>query len=91
MVSPQQSAETLWINQNAYFSMAELDKGSTVVYEMHEKANGLYLFMISGAAIVEDESLGHRDGLGLVGKDRYNLQAESAATVLAMEVPYQGF
>ncbi len=91
MVSPQKSAETLWINQNAYFSMADLDKGSTVDYEMHEKANGLYLFMISGDLKIEAESLGDRDGLGLVGKDGYNLQAESAATVLAMEVPYLGF
>ncbi|MBI41464.1 MAG: hypothetical protein CMF59_17870 [Leptospiraceae bacterium] len=91
LVSPAASEDTLWINQNAYFSMADLESGTTLDYKMNDASNGLYLFLISGKLKIGDEQLAERDGLGLIGRSEYHLEAESPATVLAIEVPVDGF
>ena len=87
MVSPQQSDETLWINQNAYFSMADLDKGQTLDYSLNDSANGVYFFIIEGSATINKETLGYRDGLGLEGLSTVPIEATAPARILAIEVP----
>lgn len=87
LVSPEPSKETLWINQNAYFSMADISKGSQLTYEIMESGNGVYFFLIEGSAFVEGETLGHRDGLGIQGSPSIAIQATASARILAMEVP----
>ncbi|MCB1140007.1 MAG: pirin family protein [Leptospiraceae bacterium] len=87
IVSPDPAGDALWINQQAYFSLAELDKGQELHYEMKNPANGVYFFLIEGSATVGEETLGYRDGLGVEGLASVPIKATSPAQILAMEVP----
>ena len=87
LVSPAASEDTLWINQNAYFSMADLDKGMTIDYAMSDTSNGVYFFIIEGSANVGEEILEYRDGLGLYGAPSISIQATAPTSILAIEVP----
>ncbi|MEQ8350803.1 MAG: pirin family protein [Leptospiraceae bacterium] len=87
MVSPDESESTLWINQNAYFSMADLDKGMTIDYAMSDTSNGAYFFIIEGSANVGEEILEYRDGLGLYGAPSVSIRATAPTSILAIEVP----
>lgn len=86
LVAPEQSAETIWINQDAWFSMAELDAGTSISYQKNRTENGLYFFIIEGQVAVGSNELERRDGLGLKG-DPEDIVARSTAQVLCIEVP----
>jgi quercetin 2,3-dioxygenase len=87
LVSPDSDAEAIWINQQAWFSMATLDAGTTLSYGKHNPASGVYLFVIEGTLTVNGHQLAKRDGLGLTGPDDIELQAGETSEALALEVP----
>jgi redox-sensitive bicupin YhaK (pirin superfamily) len=87
LVSPEKSAESIWINQDAWFSMAEVDAEATISYQKHRAEHGLYFFVIEGQVEIDSQKLDRRDGLGLPpGKD-VQVTALSEAQVLCIEVP----
>ena len=87
LVSPDTGPDSIWINQQAWFSMAALDAGTTLTYHKHNPASGVYLFVIDGGLTANGQLLIKRDGLGLAGLDAIKLQAETDTEVLAIEVP----
>jgi redox-sensitive bicupin YhaK (pirin superfamily) len=82
VVSPD--GEGLEINQDAWFFLADLE-GTSVEYKLHEKGQGVYVFVISGFANVNGKELFPRDGLGL-GED-LQIQVFQQCELLVMEVP----
>jgi quercetin 2,3-dioxygenase len=89
IVSPVKSDDTLWINQDSVFALAEISKETEVKYERMFKDNGVYLFVIDGSVNVWGESLGKRDGAGLEGNEEIKIKANKDSYVLAIEVPLQ--
>ena len=87
VVSPMGQNEGLNIHQNAWFSIGKLDKNSSYQYELKDKANGVYAFVIEGDASINGEKLNRRDGLGITDADRLEIKADSDAMILLMEVP----
>lgn len=87
VVSPEQSEETMWINQDAYFTLGAFDAGQTVDYAIKHKGNGVYIFLIEGRAKVGAQILERRDALGLWNTDAFTLIAESDVEVLVLDVP----
>jgi redox-sensitive bicupin YhaK (pirin superfamily) len=87
IVSPQKNNGNLWLNQDAYLSMTDLDKNKSVNYKIHSKVNGVYLFVIDGKISVVDEKLSKRDGLGVSDTEELILKAEINSQVLIIEVP----
>ena len=87
VVSPDQRDGSLWINQDAYFSLADLDEGTLLNYEIKKKGNGVYIFLLEGSVEAAQESLNKRDGLGIYDTDSFSIHANTAAQVLLMEVP----
>jgi len=87
VVSPEHHEGSLWINQDAWFSLTNLSEKSTIEYSLKKKGNGVYVFIIEGNVNINGEELQRRDGLGLWGDDRFSITAESNAEVLLMEVP----
>jgi len=87
LVSPEKSFESIWINQDAYFSMAELDAKATISYQKHRAENGLYFFVIEGRAAVDSQPLDRRDGLGMTQGWNVQVTALSTAQLLCIEVP----
>ena len=65
VVSPSKGNGSLWINQDAWFSLGNFKEGSTTDYTLHKKGNGIYLFVIEGSVHVGNLELSRRDGLGI--------------------------
>ncbi|RKQ50254.1 hypothetical protein BXY85_1268 [Roseivirga pacifica] len=86
VVSPE-GGEALWINQDAYFSLANLDAGETLTYKTNKAGNGVYLFVLNGEVTAAGEKLDTRDAVGVSETDSFEVKAGSYAEVLAIEVP----
>jgi hypothetical protein len=88
VVSPDEG-DALRINQDAYFSLANLDAGTTLHYPIKTAGNGVYLFVLNGDLQVAGESLSTRDAVGITETESVEVKAKSYAEVLAIEVPMQ--
>ncbi len=87
ILSPNADDEGVWIHQNAWFHMGNLDKGTELTYTLKDAQNGVYAFVISGEVTIGGESLEQRDGFGIWDTDSIGIRADKDAKVLLMEVP----
>lgn len=87
LVSPEKSDKTMWINQDAFFSMGNFDKGQSVDYKMNMKGNGVYLMLIEGEAEIDGQKLSRRDAVGIWETDKVGIKVNSDSEILAIEVP----
>lgn len=86
VVAPDDES-ALWINQNAWFLLTDLDAGKSITYPLHQRGNGVYVFAINGEATVNGEKLGKRDAVGLLDTEQVELTADKDAQLLLIEVP----
>lgn len=89
VVSPSHEG-ALWINQQAYFSLATLTADAEVTYSLQQPGHGVYLFVIEGQLEVAGQQLHKRDGLGLwelPEGESLNVKALAGSEVLLIEVP----
>lgn len=86
IVAPDEES-AVWINQDAWLSLADLKGGFSTAYHYKQKDNGVYVFIINGNATVNGQSLFKRDGLGVWDTDIIEISAGTDATVLLIEVP----
>jgi hypothetical protein len=95
--SPGASGGPLRINQDAWFSLGQLDKGKSLTYRSRLAGNGSYIFVISGSLEIGSEGAGDpasqllatRDGLGLTGFEAVDIKASEDAQFLIMDVPME--
>ena len=81
--------KAVWINQDAWFSLANLSKDFTTTYALHKSENGVYAFLIKGDVTINGIELNERDGLGIDGTGELAIQASTDAELLLIEVPMQ--
>ena len=89
ILSPNPQDDGVWIHQKAWFHMGNFDAGSSATYNLHERSNGVYAFIIEGTATINGQSLESRDGLGLWDIDQIEIVSDSDSKILFMEVPMQ--
>ncbi|MFP4369441.1 MAG: pirin family protein [Candidatus Kapaibacterium sp.] len=89
VVSPLPGKGHLWINQDAYISLAKTKEESELVYQINKVGNGVYLFLIEGEMSTANEELNKRDAIGLYDVNNINLGLSEGAHVLAIEVPME--
>ncbi|MFC2187783.1 pirin family protein [Fulvivirgaceae bacterium LMO-SS25] len=90
ILSPNADDDGVWIHQNAWFHLAELDKGIEKDYTFKLHENGLYIFVLEGSVEVEGQQLNKRDGYGIWDTDKVKFTSLSDdAKVLLMEVPME--
>jgi len=77
----------VWINQDAWFSLANFSNGFTSNYTIHKKGNGVYAFVIKGNVSINNIELNERDGLGIDDISEITIKADSDAELLLIEVP----
>ncbi|NOT52658.1 MAG: pirin family protein [Chitinophagaceae bacterium] len=87
IVSPMGSAEGLTIHQNAWFHLGKLDKDLSIIYELKDKQNGVYAFLIDGEVTINGERLEKRDAIGITDADKLEIEAVADSEILLMEVP----
>ncbi|MEO6723124.1 MAG: pirin family protein [Ferruginibacter sp.] len=87
VVSPKEEDAALWINQDARFSLTNLEAGKSLDYDNAFKGNGVFLVVIKGSVQVGDVTLGKRDAVGISETDSFAVTASEDAELLAVEVP----
>ncbi len=87
ILSPSADDEGVWVHQNAWFHMGNLDKGVSKTYRFKDSTNGVYAFILEGDATIEGQPLGKRDGFGVWNTDQIDITADTEARILLMEVP----
>jgi redox-sensitive bicupin YhaK (pirin superfamily) len=86
VVSPDQP-NTALIKQDAYFSLASLDKNLELNYQLVNPSNGVYVFVIKGEVLANEISLDERDGMGFSETETIKINAVKNAEILVMEIP----
>lgn len=87
VVSPLDSDGALWINQDARFSLTNLDAGKEINYSTAFTNNGIFLVVINGSIIMGDHQLHKRDALGISETTTITITATADAELLAIEMP----
>ncbi len=87
VLSPDKTDAGVWIHQDAWFHLADLEAGKEVAYDFKKASNGLYIFVLEGSVTVGDEVLSRRDGLGIYESNPVVVKAAKNASILLMEVP----
>ena len=87
IVTPEKRNDNLWLNQDAYLALTDLDKDKSIDYKIHTKGNGVYLFLIEGKISLDGDSLSKRDGIGIWDTEGFPITAEEDSRVLLIEVP----
>ena len=87
VLSPKENDEGVWIHQDAWFSMGNLEKGFSTEYKLKNNGNGVYAFVLEGNITINREQLKKRDGLGITEADVLAITAEDDAKLLLMEIP----
>lgn len=91
ILSPNANDEGVWIHQDAWFHMADIDKSRTLSYSCKRKGNGMYIMVIFGSAEIQGQTLGTRDAIGIWNTDKITVKSMSPNTqVLIMDVPMVG-
>lgn len=86
VVSPEDDS-AVWINQDAFFSMANLDAGTELTYDLKKPGNGIYFFVLNGEISIANEKLDSRDAIGITEVKTVDVKASSYAEILVIEVP----
>ncbi len=89
ILSPNQDDDGVWVHQNAWFHLGNFEAGCSSKYELKDKRNGIYAFILDGEVTIENQNLSKRDGFGIWDTDAININSNSEARILLMEVPMQ--
>jgi quercetin 2,3-dioxygenase len=88
VVSPDGAEGSLWIHQQAWFSLGVFDAGTTAGYSLKKADSCVYLFVISGELELGAETLNQRDALCIEQIDaELKLKMGKDSKILLMELP----
>lgn len=87
ILSPNVDDDGVWIHQNAWFHLTDMDATTELSYALKNSSNGVYAFVLSGDVTINGNKLNQRDGLGIWNTEALKLKADTNAEVLLMEVP----
>lgn len=87
ILSPNEDDNGVWIYQDAWFHLGNYESDKTDSYSIKKEGNGVYIFVLEGDIVVNDQNLNKRDGYGIWETDSFTLHSNSTAKVLVMEVP----
>jgi redox-sensitive bicupin YhaK (pirin superfamily) len=86
VVAPNQD-EALWINQDAWFSVGNLNEGKEIAYQVKQEGNGVFVFVIDGLLLVEGNELSLRDAIEIEDASSIKLSTQAESRILIIEVP----
>ncbi|NDW19499.1 pirin family protein [Dysgonomonas sp. 216] len=88
IVSPDSKDDSLWLNQDVWFSIATLDRDTELEYKIKKRGNGVFAMVIEGQFTVAGKNLNHRDGLGIWETSSVSVKANTDnARILIIDVP----
>jgi redox-sensitive bicupin YhaK (pirin superfamily) len=87
LISPVKSNDTLWLNQDATFSMGDFEEGQQVNYEIKTSGNGAYVFVIDGSVKINSTVLNKRDAMGVYDTSSFIIEPEVLSRFLIIDIP----
>jgi redox-sensitive bicupin YhaK (pirin superfamily) len=88
LVSPDQNKESVFINQDTYFSRIKLTDNKQIEYKKYNSKNWVYFMVINWSAEILWEELSYRDAIWIVDEDNISLQVLwESVDILVIEVP----
>ncbi|GEC80179.1 hypothetical protein B0A61_06285 [Flavobacterium aquatile LMG 4008 = ATCC 11947] len=88
IVSPNPDDDGVWIHQDAWFNLGTFDDKKSTAYTIKKHGNGIYAFIISGSATINDQLLETKDGLGIWDTQKITIASnENNTKILLMDVP----
>lgn len=91
ILSPSAQDDGVWIYQDAWFHMADIDKNRTLDYTCKKAGNGMYIMVVKGSAQIEGQTLGRRDAIGIWSTSKISVKSLSEDTqILVLDVPMMG-
>jgi redox-sensitive bicupin YhaK (pirin superfamily) len=87
VASPNAEDAGVWMHQDAWFYLSDLEAGKSVSHTINKSGNGVYLFVLEGEAKVGEHTLGKRDGMGITEAESIKIETSKGAELLLMEVP----
>lgn len=79
--------ESLKIYQNAQISRIDLQQNNEFSYSILSENHGVYIMVIEGEILINDEILKRRDAIGIEQVDFVQLKANKNSEILFIEVP----
>ncbi len=79
--------EGIFIYQQAWFNLTDLDANTNITYTNKNQDNGAYVFVIDGDVEVAGEKLKRRDAIDITNYQNFEIKAHSNARILVMDVP----
>ncbi len=89
VISPDKRNNTAGINQEAFFSLLELEPGKSIDYTMHLPNNGVYIHIVSGKALIENNELNAGDAIGIYETEKVYIEATEHTDLIFVEVPME--
>ena len=89
VVSSEKNQDTLFIHQDACFSLGHFDSGRTASYKWHHPGNGGYLFVASGAVDFKNETLRQGDAAAMTDYSQIDVRATEPSQLLLIELPLE--
>lgn len=83
----QQAGDAIFIHQQAWFNLADMDASTQLNYTTKLAGNGAYVFVIEGDVEIAGEKLKRRDAIGIWEYTDFSITASSNARILVMDLP----
>lgn len=87
IVSPNPEDEGVWIHQNAWFYLGKYEEKQNIEYKLKSTENGIYLFLISGSIIINNQTLYTRDSISIENIESMHFETAEQSEFLIIEVP----
>lgn len=87
VLSPNENDDGVWIYQDAWFHMGQLEAGWTGNYQVKKEGNGIYLMVIDGEVKLDKYTLNRRDAVAITQASEIKLEVQSDTRVLIMDIP----
>lgn len=88
VVSPDGASESLWVNQDVWFSLGNFDKDKELSYSIKKQGNGVFAMVVEGEFEVAGARLSKRDAIGVYDVDSFDIKAlTDDARILLIDVP----
>ncbi len=87
LVGPKTDNVPLWIQQNAWISILNLEKENSIQLKPNDAENGLFLMIIEGEIKLDTEILNNRDSIEIEGCENCFIEANEDSKILLIEVP----
>jgi quercetin 2,3-dioxygenase len=89
LVCPWNKLETdcLWVYQQCYFHLGGFESKQKISYKAKIAGNGVFLFLIEGEILVDNEKISQRDAMEISEFEEFEILMESKSKILLVEVP----